>query len=188
MIPTPIGMVVGSANAMGQLSVEALTGFQPAENHSLMLGAHAWGLPGLLGGVKTALEWRHDAVDDEQRPVSGSSIVLACTSPFVSASGAPLAASARSVSLSVTQRLKMDHSLNASIDWATDGKVQMAAGGTRMISDSTRLRGKWGTTGVLALALETAVDKSSVNLVAEINALPGQPLAPKFGATVSLSL
>jgi len=75
-----------------------------------------------------------------------------------------------------------------SIDWPSDGVAQMTAGGTRQLSEHSKLRGKWGTTGVLALALETAIDKSSVSLVAEINARPSQPLVPKFGATVSLSL
>lgn len=187
MIPTPIGMVMGSGNAMGQWGLDAITGLQPAPNHSLMLGAHAWGLPGLWGGIKTALEWRHDQMDGEQ-PVSGSSVVLACTAPFVAANGAPLEASARSVSLSVVHRLSMEHSLMASFDWPADGEGQMTAGGTRQLAANTRLRGKYGTSGVLALALETAVNTSSVSLVAEINTRPSQPLAPKVGATISLSL
>ena len=60
----------------------------------------------------------------------------------------------------------------------------MTVGGTRQVTDHTRLRGKWSTTGVLALALEVAGEKSSVQLTTEVNTVSGEP---KFGATINLS-
>ena len=47
------------------------------------------------------------------------------------------------------------------------------------------VRGKWGTTGVLALALEVAGEKSSLTFVSEVSTTGS--LSPKFGATLSLS-
>ena len=44
---------------------------------------------------------------------------------------------------------------------------------------------KWGTSGVLALALEVAGEQSSLTLVSEVKT--SGALRPKFGATLSLS-
>ena len=63
--------------------------------------------------------------------------------------------------------------------------THLTAGGTRQLTESTRLRGKWGTQGILALALEVAGEKSSLTLVSEVHS--SGALNPKFGATLNLS-
>ncbi|KOO21307.1 hypothetical protein Ctob_000146 [Chrysochromulina tobinii] len=76
------------------------------------------------------------------------------------------------------------HSLLASLEWEPKTEGVMTVGGTRQVTDHTRLRGKWSTTGVLALALEVAGEKSTVQLTTEVNTVSGEP---KFGATINLS-
>ena len=185
---SPIGMLMGCANTGGQLSAELLTAVQTPGEGQLMFGVHTWGVPGLRCGYKAALEFQHQLVDGEEL-LGSSAITLACTSPFVSADGAPLAEPERSVSLSAFHRTSKNHAVCASVDWpaksATGGS--MTLGGTRQLSDTLRLRGKWGTTGILALALEVSGEKSSVTLVAETSTLPNATAPPKFGATVVLS-
>ena len=58
---------------------------------------------------------------------------LACTSPFVSADGAPLAEPERSVSLSAFHRTSKKHAVCASVDWPAksatgEAKVHNSAG------------------------------------------------------------
>lgn len=158
LVLTPVGMLMGCLNTGGQMSAEALTAFQPTPDSQLMLGFHLWGVPGLRGGVKGAVEWQHQEMDGDT-PTSSSAITLVCTSPYVRSDGSPLEAAERSTSLSVFHRTAAKHSMMASLDFAagTDGKLTL--GGTRELSEQTRLRGKWGTHGVLALALEVAGDK-----------------------------
>ena len=112
-------------------------------------------------------------------------ITLACTMPFVEANGTPLAAYDPSFSLSAFQRISPTNSIATSIESSPKSGVHLTAGGTRQLSESARLRGKWGTRGVLALALEVAGEKSSLTLVSEMSS--SGSLAPRFGATLSLS-
>jgi hypothetical protein len=184
---TPVGMLMGCLNTAGQLSAEAFTAVQPTPTSQLILGAHTWGLPGLRCGVKGAIELQHQQVDAKDELVGSSSISLTCVSPFVNADGSALAAPERSTTLSVFHRTSAKHSLAMSLEWPAKAAGRLTVGGTRELSDHTRLRGKWGTSGVLALALEVAGEKSSATLVAEMNAKPDQPLAPKFGATIALN-
>lgn len=186
MLMTPIAMISATANTASQLSAEAFTAFQPGPSSQVMLGAHAWGLPGIFCGHKVALEWQHREMDGEKL-VAMSTVALACTSPVVAASGAPLATPQRSVTMSAVHRLSEKASLSASLDLPANGDGSMKLGGSRQLSESTRLRGMYGTRGVLALALEMAADHSTVNLAAEFNTKAGAGLAPKFGATISLS-
>lgn len=96
---TPVGMVMACANTGGQLSAEFLTGAAipnfansmapeeakggaptdkdaPTSSSQLLLGAHVWGLPGLLGGVKTAIEWQHAHVTADEELLGASSVTL----------------------------------------------------------------------------------------------------------------
>ena len=182
---TPVGMLMGCVNTGGQLSGEFLTAVQPywSPNSQIMVGVHTWGVPGLRCGYKAALEWQYQVLDGEDNLVGASSVTLACTTPFVAADGSPLAETERSTSLSVFHRTSPKHSMFASMEWPAKGEHgHLAVGGTRQLSDHARLRGKWGTQGLLALALEVAGDKSSMTFSTELSSS-----APKFGVTVALS-
>ena len=86
-------------------------------------------------------------------------------------------------STSYPPRPSPKHSMFASMEWPAKGEQgHLAVGGTRQLSDHARLRGKWGTQGLLALALEVAGDKSSMTFSTELSSS-----APKFGVTVALS-
>ena len=185
MILTPVGMVMTALNTGGQMSVDVISGAQPTPTSQVMLGFHWWGLPGLLGGCKAALEVQHMVMDEQENPVASSAITMACTAPFVTPDGTKVAAIDPTVSLSVFQRLAGGSNTLAATIERTPKATHMTAGGTRQLSESARVRGKWGTQGVLALALEVAGDKSSLTLVSEVNS--SGALNPKFGATLSLS-
>lgn len=184
MLLTPVGMLQTLVNTGGQMSAEFLTGFSPSDNSQVMIGAHAWGLPGLLCGYKAAMEWQNVQLDGEDL-VASSAVTLACTRPFVAADGTRCATVDPTVSLSVFARTSPTTSLAASIERAPKKGVTLTAGGTRQISDSARIRGKWGTTGLMAVALEVAGERSQLSLVTEISS--SGPLNPKFGATLNLS-
>ena len=167
MLMTPVGMLMGCANTGGQLSSELLTGMQPSPTSQLLLGVHTWGIPGLRCGTKIALEWQvhrmatnaHGEPLTDEPPLASSTVTLACTSPAVTASGAPLTHPERSASLSIFHRLSAAHSLAATLEWPAKAEGQLTIGGTRQISERARVRGKWGTSGVLAFALEVAGEK-----------------------------
>jgi len=188
MLMTPVGMLMGNVNTGGQLSCEFLTGAQPSPTSQLMLGTHVWGLPGLLGGYKAALEWQHAKLDAEENLIGSSAITLACTMPLVEADGTRLDKASRdpSLSLSVFQRTSEKNSMAVSLERTPNAGIVLTAGGTRQLTDRTRLRGKWGTSNVLALALEVAADKGTFTLVSEMNTA-GAP-APKFSAMLNLNL
>jgi len=185
MLLTPVGMMMGYMNTGGQMSGEFITGFQPSPTSQVLLGCHVWGLPGLTGGAKTALEAQHMILDKDDDLVASSAVTLACTAPFVAADGTKLAAYDPTLSISVFQRLSPLHSLAATMERKPGVGIHLTAGGTRQLSEHCRVRGKWGTSGILALALELAGEKSSVTLVSEVRT--SGALAPKFGATLSLS-
>lgn len=104
--------------------------------------------------------------------------------PFVAADGAPLSEKDPSWSLSVFQRLSATNTLAASLERTPKSGTHLSAGGTRQLSDTARLRGKWGTNGLLALALEMAGERSSLALVSEVHC--SGALSPKFGASLSV--
>ena len=74
---TPVGMVNGWLNTGGQLACDFITGAQPSEDSTMMLGCHWWGLPGLLGGCKTVLEMSHAQIEENTGEFLGSSTVRA---------------------------------------------------------------------------------------------------------------
>lgn len=181
---TPIGMLQTMINTGGQMSAEFLTGFQPSETSQVMLGTHVWGVPGLMCGYKTAVEWQSmKIVNDEM--VSSSAVTLACTRPLVAPDGTKLAAVDPSVSLSVFARTSPANSVAASVDHTPKRGTHLTVGGTRQLSESKRLRGKYSTTGILAMALELAGERSQLSLVTEVSTAGA--LNPKFGATLNLS-
>jgi len=188
MLLTPVGMALASMNTGGQISGEFITGGQTSATSQVMLGCHVWGTPLVRGacGVKAALEVQHMVLDEkEEMPVASSALTLACTAPFVAADGTKLSALDPSMSLSVFQRLSPLHSVAVSIERAPKDGIHLTAGGTRQLSDSARLRGKWGTQGVLAFALEMAGEKSSLTFTTELKTEGA--LAPKFGAQLSMT-
>jgi len=181
----PLGMVMGSANTGGQTSAEMIMAvpLNEAGNSGLMLGVHSWQLLGQRCGLKGALEWKYEEMDGEQS-LSQTNVALACTRPSVQADGSPLAEPELTTSLSVAHKTAAKHSLLAALDWAPQKEGVMTLGGTRQLTDATRLRGKWNTTGVLALALEVAGDKSSLSFTTEWDTTRGEP---NFGVTINLS-
>ena len=74
MMLTPVGMVMSCLNTGGQMSCELITGAQPSPTSQVMLGCHFWGMPGLLGGVKTAIELQHMVVDSQENLTASSSV------------------------------------------------------------------------------------------------------------------
>ena len=74
MLLTPVGMVMSCINTGGQMSCEFITGGAPSETSQVMLGAHWWGLPGVLGGCKAAVEFQHMVLDKEDNPVASSAV------------------------------------------------------------------------------------------------------------------
>jgi len=136
--------------------------------------------------VKGALELQQTQLDPSTKaPMASSSITLTATAPLVSPEGNPLAQLDPAWSLAFFQRLSPANSVAASIERSASSGTHMTAGGTRQIGPGTRLRGKWGTTGVLALALEVAGDRSSITFVSEVRTVGA--LSPRFGATVNLA-
>ena len=186
IVGTPLGALVGSTNGL-QSSIELISGMPLAQTETstsmLMFGVHSWSMLGLRGGIKAALEWGHQELDGEQL-VSASAVTLACTKPFVHPDGSPLDEPQQTTSLTFSHKMSSQHSLLASLEWEPKTEGVMTVGGTRQVTDHTRLRGKWSTTGVLALALEVAGEKSTVQLTTEVNTVSGEP---KFGATINLS-
>ena len=184
---TPIGLLFTNVNTMGQYSAELLTGGGNPEGLMVKMGAHAWGLLGQgMHGVKGAIEFAHTVVEGEALKAS-STITLACTAPFVTAKGEPLEERDPSFSLTAFQRLTPSNTLAATIERTPGEGIQMTAGGTRQMTEHTRLRGKWGTSGILALALEVASEKSSLTLTTELDCSGAAGLSPKFAATLNLS-
>ena len=74
-----------------------------------------------------------------------------------SSDGTKLAAIDPSVSLSVFQRTSAANSIAASIERSPKGGTLLTCGGTRQVSSAARVRGKWGTSGVLAAQMLSAV-------------------------------
>ena len=136
--------------------------------------------------VMVAIEFAHTVVEGEALKAS-STITLACTAPFVTAKGEPLEERDPSFSLTAFQRLTPSNTLAATIERTPGEGIQMTAGGTRQMTEHTRLRGKWGTSGILALALEVASEKSSLTLTTELDCSGAAGLSPKFAATLNLS-
>ena len=164
VVVSPIGMLMACVNTGGQMSTEFLTGIQPTSDSQLMFGLHSWSLPGVRGGIKAALEWQHQETLEDQ-PFRSSAITLACTVPFVRADGSPLAESNNSTSLSVFHQMSQNDSMFAMVEWNSNAAGTMTVGGTRKISEHGRVRGKWNTAGVLALALEVAGDKCALLII-----------------------
>jgi len=190
MILSPVGPLICSANLMGQLSAEMIAGAQFTDTSQLMVGVHGWGMPGTIGGFKAAAELQHFNVEGESL-IEASTITLSVTAPrFVD--NKPTA-TPPSWSLSAFKRMGPDHSIFAHFDAPSNGGCVLSAGGTRKIDESTRLRGKFNTTGVLALALEMSGhkdvpivgDKANLTLTSEVSSVG--PLNPKVGATLQLS-
>jgi hypothetical protein len=184
MLVTPVGMLQTYVNTGGQMSAEFLTGAQPTETSQVMLGAHMWGVPGLACGYKYAVEFQSMQIQGDEL-VGSSAVTLAVTRPQVDAAGSRVAEVDPTVSLSVFARTSATNSVAASIDRHPKHGTHLTAGGTRQLSESSRLRGKWGTQGLLAVALELAGEKSQLSLVTEV-ATSG-PLNPKFGCTLNLA-
>mmetsp|Transcript_71074 Transcript_71074/g.118125 ORF Transcript_71074/g.118125 Transcript_71074/m.118125 type:complete len:356 (+) Transcript_71074:101-1168(+) len=177
---SPIGFMFGYVNLAGQTSAELVTGFPLAAGHQVLMGAHVWGVGGVYGGTKAALEWQQNVEVDGGEPMRLSTVTLACTRPHQGSDKQP------SASLSITQRVGDGHSLAASFERTPTGSHVMWFGGTRQLEGS-KLKGKWSTTGVLGLAVELLGDKSSLTLCVEANSNPGECLSPKFGASLQLS-
>ena len=76
-----------SANLMGQMSAELVLGGQVSERDTVILGAHAWGLPGAYGGVKCGGEWTRAELDADGELLSQSTVTLAVTRPHLTAEG-----------------------------------------------------------------------------------------------------
>ena len=112
-------------------------------------------------------------------------VTLACTSPKVDAEGVRLASPDPTLSLSIFNRLNPKNSLACSIE-RTPKSIHLTAGGSREVAPGAKLRGKWGTTGILAMALELSGDKSQLTFATEVNSIG--PLNPKFGLNLNLSL
>lgn len=187
MMLTPVGMLMGAVNTGGQMVGEIITGGQPTPTSQVLLGMHWWGLAGTRGGFKAALEVQHAILDAEENMLGSSAITVACTAPFVQPDGTKLSAIDPTLSLSVFQRTSPSNSMAASIVRSPKDGTHLSCGGTRQLSPHARLRGKYGTTGVLALALELAGEKSSFTIVSEAQTTGDKGFAPKFGATLSLS-
>lgn len=181
---TPVGRLQAFVNTGGQMSAEFLTGAPTGETSQLMLGAHMWGVPGLMCGYKTALEFQSMNIQGEEL-LGSTSVTLAVTRPLVDAAGSRLAEVDPTLSLSVFARTSALNSVAASIERHPKNGIHLTAGGTRQLSESSRLRGKWGTQGLLAMALEVAGERSQLSLVTEVST--AGPLNPKFGATLNLS-
>ena len=143
-----------------------------------------WGVPGLMCGYKTALEFQSMNIQGEEL-LGSTSVTLAVTRPLVDAAGSRLAEVDPTLSLSVFARTSALNSVAASIERHPKNGIHLTAGGTRQLSESSRLRGKWGTQGLLAMALEVAGERSQLSLVTEVST--AGPLNPKFGATLNLS-
>ena len=184
MLVTPVGMLQTYVNTGGQMSAEFLTGAQPTETSQVMLGAHVWGVPGLACGYKTALEFQSMQIQGDEL-IGSSSVTLAMTRPLVDAAGSRLAEVDPTVSLSVFARTSAANSVAASIERHPKRGTHLTVGGTRQLTDSSRLRGKWGTQGLLAVALEVAGEKSQLSLVTEV--APSGALNPKFGVNLNLA-
>lgn len=185
MLMTGVGMVTAQANLFGQMSAELLTGLQPSPTSQLMLGAHAWGQPGLLGGLRAAAELQSMVLDEREQITASSALTLEITSPRVGPTGAAADATPSSWSVSAFHRTSPTHSVAANYTQPKGGDAFMWLGGTRQLNDSTRLRGKWSTRNLLSLALEVSGDRSAVTIQTETST--AGPLAPKFGATLTLS-
>eukprot|EP00324_Dicrateria_rotunda_P000233 CAMPEP_0206167436 /NCGR_PEP_ID=MMETSP1474-20131121/28225_1 /ASSEMBLY_ACC=CAM_ASM_001110 /TAXON_ID=97495 /ORGANISM="Imantonia sp., Strain RCC918" /LENGTH=379 /DNA_ID=CAMNT_0053572083 /DNA_START=39 /DNA_END=1176 /DNA_ORIENTATION=+ len=193
VLMTPLGPVVTTAGLNGMLSAEWIVGAGVSESAQLMLGAHAWGMPGLLGGVKAAAELQHYHVKDEKL-VSSSTLNLTVTAPkFVDGVAAEVAPS---WSASIFHRMSPEHNLCAAFDAVPAEKTYvLSMGGTRKLSDTTRLRGRLTTQSVISVALEVCGspdtplvgEKAVLNLCCEANMAPSRPLDPKLGATLQLS-
>ena len=184
MLATPLGMLMCSGNTGGQTSTELISGVPLSPTSTLMLGLHSWHVLGKRGGVKGALEWAHQELDGDEL-VSASAVTLACTKPLVQADGSALAEPEQTTTFSVVHKTSVKNALVASLEWAPKTDGVMTLGGTRQLTDRTRLRGKWNTNGVLGLALEVAGEKSSMQLTTEWNTNSG---SPSFGTTINLSL
>lgn len=187
MLLTPVGMVTGSANLYGQLSAELLTGLQPSPTSQLMLGAHAWGTPGKLCGVKGALELQSMVLDEREQVTASSALTFEYTVPRVDAGGGAVVVEPPAWSVSAFHRTSPTHSVAACYTQPAAAHASMWIGGTRQVSESVRLRGTWATTGLLSLALEMAGHRSALTLSASANTVPAEGLAPRFGATLQLS-
>ena len=103
MPPLVPGMMKLNASLDGRLSGEFFTGAQPptAPGHTVMLGAHVWGFPGIFGGVKAAIEWQREVVVDEELE-SHCAVTATMTRPYLMNDGAP---GVPSYSLAVCNRL-----------------------------------------------------------------------------------
>lgn len=189
VLMTPVGMLMGMANIYGQMGAEFFTALQPKEGHQLLVGAHVWGLPGLYGGVKCAAEWTREVVVAEELQ-SQCSITAAVTRPYLSNDGSP---GVPSYSLTVCHRPNAESTLALQYE-GTPGKEGAPAGvltlaGARQLSEAQRLKARWNTQGLLALALEQAGQKHMLSFIGEVDTSPNATgLSPKFGVNLQLGL
>ena len=183
VLMTPVGVALGNLNLAGQMSAEIVTGFEPAEGNQVLLGAHAWGLPGQLGGVKTAIEWQRMVMEGDDL-VRSCAVTLACTRPLhEDKRDAPA-----NVSLSVMQRMSPTTQLAFGMERNVEGGAHaMSIGGSRQLEGGNKVRAKWTTSGLLGIALEVVSEKTSLTLSTEVDSTPGKALCPKFGAVLSLN-
>ena len=205
-------MLSGSYNLFGLWSTESVLGTGPImvpkeakedggevvmepTGHQVLMGVHCWGTRGgMLGlpaqylGLKAAVEWAFDVVENEELK-SQCAITAAVTRPRLSNDGSP---GKPSFSLSVCHRdpestLALQYERSAG---ASEGVLSVGA--SRQLSDSQRLKGRCTTQGILGVALETAGEKHIISFVGEVDAQlargSASALNPKCGVNLQLSL
>ena len=181
-----------SANLMGQMSAELVLGGQVSERDTVILGAHAWGLPGAYGGVKCGGEWTRAELDADGELLSQSTVTLAVTRPPLTAEGhaAPWSATLSAMhNLSAREAVGVVFDRKGRLD--QDGapapsSIAMSILAQGQLGAGKRVKGRLSTRGVVGLALELSGDASSLALQCELDAT-GAKAPPKFGATLQLS-
>jgi len=181
IVMTPVGVLMGAANVYGQMSGEIFTGLAPAEGHQIMLGAHCWGLPGVYGGIKAAIEWTRDVTVGEE-VTSQCSITAAVMAPHMTNDGSP---GQPTYTFSVCNRGEMQSVLQ--FESGAAGST-LTVGGAIALSEMQRLKARWATNGLLGVALDVAGEKSAVTFCGEVNSTPGKQLNPKFGVTLMMGI
>ena len=181
---TPVGVMTGGANLYGQLSGEFFTGIQPASypGNQVMLGVHTWGMPGIFGGYKAAIEWSREVVVNDELQAQ-CAVTAAVTKPYLMNDGEP---GTHSFTLSAYHRMSESSLLAVQVEGGAQGSV-MSTGRSRQLSEAQRLMARWTTQGILGLALEQSGEKSVLSLCGEVDSTPGRPLNPKFGVTLQMS-
>lgn len=179
---TPLGVMSGFANLYGQMSGELVLPIQQ-EGGMVMMGVHTWGMPGIFGGYKAAIEWSREVVVNDE-PQSHCTVTAAITKPHMTNDGEP---GTPLYTLSAFHRMSEASVLAVQVEKGAQGAT-LSIGGSRQLSEAQRLKARWNTQGILGLALEQAGEKSVLSLCGEVDSTPGRPLNPKFGVTLQMSV